>query len=63
VLAGPVEATALGNVLMQAVASADISSVHDARAIVRESFSVEEYLPREKGAWDEAYAMFAKLQC
>ncbi len=49
VVAGPVEATAIGNLLMQAVAAGDIGSVSDARAIVRRSFRVEDYLPQR--AW------------
>ena len=39
VVAGPVEATAIGNLLMQAVAVGDIGSIADARAIVRHSFA------------------------
>jgi rhamnulokinase len=61
VVAGPVEATAIGNLLMQAVAAGDIASVADARVIVRESFAVEEYLPRDRGGWDEAYERFLKI--
>ncbi len=61
VVAGPVEATAIGNVLMQAVAAGDIASVVDARAIVRESFSAVEYQPRDRRGWDEAYARFVQL--
>ena len=61
VVAGPVEATAIGNVLMQAVAAGDIASVVDARAIVRESFSTLEYQPHDRRGWDEAYARFVQL--
>jgi rhamnulokinase len=61
VVAGPVEATAIGNVLMQAVAAGDIASVADARAIVRRSFGVERYEPHDRGRWDEAYSRFLKI--
>ncbi len=61
VVAGPVEATAIGNLLMQAVAVGDIGSVADARAIVRHSFGVDEFLPRDGDRWDEAYARFRAL--
>jgi rhamnulokinase len=61
VLAGPVEATAIGNVLMQALAVGDIGSIADARAIVRQSFAVEEYLPRDAARWDEAYGRYCAL--
>jgi rhamnulokinase len=54
VLAGPVEATAIGNVLMQAVGMGDIASVEDARQIVCASFDVEEYTPASQ-ACDIAY--------
>jgi rhamnulokinase len=55
VLAGPVEATAIGNVLMQAVGIGDIASIEGAREIVRASFEVEEYTPASQGAWETAY--------
>jgi rhamnulokinase len=61
VVAGPVEATAIGNLLMQAVATGDISTVADARAIVRESFGVEEYQPRDPERWGEAFERFVKI--
>ena len=46
VLAGPVEATALGNVLIQARAAGELRSLGDLRAVVRESCSVEQFDPR-----------------
>ena len=61
VLAGPVEATALGNVLVQAIAAGEIGDVRQAREVVRSSFPLDEYLPRETPAWDEAYARFERL--
>ncbi len=61
VLAGPVEATAIGNVVMQAVAVGDIGSIAEARSIIRQSFAVEEYLPRDAARWDEAYGRFRAL--
>lgn len=62
VIAGPVEATAAGNVLMQAVAAGDIASIAQAREIVARSFGVETYEPRETARWDEAFERFKKLQ-
>jgi len=41
VTAGPVEATAIGNILAQMISAGEISDVTEARALVRESFSVE----------------------
>lgn len=61
VVAGPVEATAVGNVMMQAIASGAATDIAQARDVIRESFSVEEYFPRDRDQWDEAYGRFVKL--
>ena len=54
VLAGPVEATAIGNVLMQAIAAGEIADVPQAREVVRRSFDLVEYHPHEDDRWAEA---------
>jgi rhamnulokinase len=56
VTAGPVEATALGNILVQAIAKGAVKDLAHARQIVRESFPVKTYQPR--GGMDEAYARY-----
>jgi rhamnulokinase len=61
VVAGPIEATAIGNVMMQAVAAGAVGSIAEAREIVSESFPVEQYDPRASAAWDEAAARFSQL--
>ncbi|MBX7164950.1 MAG: rhamnulokinase [Pirellulales bacterium] len=61
VLAGPVEATATGNVLVQAMAAGAVGSIAEARDVVRRSFAPEEYSPRQSAAWDEAYGRFEQL--
>ncbi len=61
VVAGPVEATATGNLMMQAVAAGDVKSIAEAREVIRNSFAVDEYLPRDTAAWDEGYGKFAKV--
>jgi rhamnulokinase len=61
VLAGPVEATATGNLMMQAVATGEIESIAEARRIIRQSFDVDEYQPQDTAAWDDAYERFLKL--
>ncbi|MBW3598624.1 MAG: rhamnulokinase, partial [Planctomycetes bacterium] len=61
VAAGPSEATALGNVLVQAVASGQLDSIAQAREVVRSSFEVEEYLPQEPAPWEEAFGRFQSL--
>ncbi len=61
VVTGPVEATALGNILMQMLAMGQISSLREGRAVIRRSFPVETYQPQETQAWSDAYARYLKL--
>lgn len=61
VVAGPVEATAIGNVLTQAITAGAIGSISQAREIVRQSFNVERYEPRDSAAWDAAYEKFVSV--
>jgi len=61
VVTGPVEATAIGNILMQMLAVGQISSLSEGREVVKRSFPVEEYLPQNTEAWDEVYPQFLKL--
>lgn len=58
VIAGPFEATAIGNILTQMVATGELSSLEEARQLVRRSFSTEEFLPGEKNLWEENYQRF-----
>jgi rhamnulokinase len=60
VLAGPVEATAIGNVLVQALGLGLLGSLAQAREVVRQSFDVRTYEPREPERWEEAYRILAK---
>ena len=55
VVAGPVEATAIGNVLLQAMAMGRISTGVEAREVVRRSFNSKIYEPRLRtSGWEEA---------
>ena len=58
VYAGPVEATALGNVAMQMVATGTVSSLREARCVIERSFPVERFEPRQTDRWNEHYARF-----
>jgi rhamnulokinase len=58
VIAGPVEATALGNVLMQAIATGALGSIAEARELIRRSQAVEHYEPRDADRWSAAYERF-----
>ena len=61
VLAGPVEATALGNGLVQLIALGELRDLAEARAVVRASFPPIRYEPHHTADWDAAYAMFLKI--
>ena len=63
VCAGPVEATALGNVGMQMIAAGEIGGLADARRIIRSSFEIKEYQPdtSSRSLWDDGYARFLHL--
>lgn len=58
VLAGPVEATAIGNVLVQAIARGELASIAEARQMLGRSFPLVRYEPQEPRPWDNAYARF-----
>ncbi len=62
VVAGPVEATAAGNIMMQAIASGRVSGLKEARSILAESFAVKRYEPRPGRAamWGDAYQRLLK---
>ena len=58
VVAGPAEATAVGNILVQAMAMGYVSSLAEMRAIIRGSFELRAYEPANISVWDAAYARF-----
>jgi rhamnulokinase len=61
VYAGPVEATAIGNILMQALGRGQLGSIANLRAVVAGSFPVTVYEPHGTAAWSEAAGRFARL--
>jgi len=62
VVAGPVEATALGNVLVQAVAGGHLASIADGRALVRRAFPVTSFEPQSSPVWEAAYQRYLRLK-
>ncbi len=58
VVAGPIEATVLGNIAVQLLASGDIKSIAEARQIIADSESVTKYSPQDADKWAEAYARY-----
>jgi rhamnulokinase len=61
VVAGPIEATAIGSVLMQMLALGHISSLSEGRELVRRSFPAQTYNPTDTDAWANAYKQFESL--
>jgi rhamnulokinase len=61
VVAGPAEATVLGNVMMQAIATGHISDFRQGRSAVAESCECQTYEPHHSAAWDEAFVRFERL--
>lgn len=59
VLAGPVEATSLGNAMVQLKAAGLLRTVAEGRDLVRRSFPPTVYEPRETTTWEEAYRRFS----
>ena len=55
VITGPAEATASGNILMQAKATGQIKTLAEARRILRNSFELKEYQPQQTALWQEQY--------
>jgi rhamnulokinase len=62
ILAGPQEATVAGNMLCQLIAAGRIGGLDEGRAIVRNSSVLKTYRPRERLAWEAAYATFRALK-
>lgn len=61
VLAGPVEATALGNIILQFIALGEIESVEQGRKIIAQNEKITNYAPSGNGAWDEAYERYVNI--
>ncbi len=61
VQAGPVEATAIGNVAVQLVAMGEVSDIRQARAIIKDSFDIKTYQPCDTQLWEKKYEEFEKI--
>jgi len=55
VVAGPGEATAIGNILVQAMGAGELRDLDEIRAVVRRSFAPETYEPKSSQEWEDAY--------
>ncbi len=61
VLAGPVEATVLGNALVQLITLGEIRDLAEGRKIIAQGWILNHFEPRDQQAWNEAYGRFLKL--
>jgi rhamnulokinase len=61
VFAGPAEATAMGNILIQAITLGHIASLNAGREVIRNSTVLREFRPRDAESWSEAYERFRGL--
>lgn len=62
VYSGPVEATAIGNILVQAMANGDIESWQEGVEIINNSFDIEAFMPDDQEPWNAAYSLFINNQ-
>ncbi len=62
VVTGPVEATVIGNIAMQAIGLGHIASLSEARKMIRNSFELQTYTPRNTAQWDKPFDRFLKLK-
>ena len=61
VIAGPTEATAIGNVMMQAKACKMVGSIQEMRSLIRSSVQTTTFEPKGTGLWDNAYPKYLKV--
>ena len=58
VVTGPVEGTAIGNIMLQAKAAGLVSDRFEMRQMIADSIEMKTYLPRDRAMWDEAYEKY-----
>lgn len=61
VIAGPVEATVIGNALAQFIALGELANLQQARDLVAKMGDLRRYEPQDQAAWDEAYDRYREL--
>lgn len=61
VIAGPTEATALGNILLQLIGLGEIKNVEEGRKIIQKTEILKHFEPHHNSEWDLAYERFAKI--
>ena len=61
VLAGPQEATAIGNIMLQAKARGMVSSIADMREVIAKSIQLERFEPQDTELWARAYEKYQQI--
>lgn len=61
VYTGPVEATALGNIAVQAISNGEIKNTKEAREVIANSFEIKYFEPHDTAMWDDGYERFKKI--
>lgn len=61
VVAGPVEATALGNIILQLIALGEISGVNEGRQLIAKTHKLNHFNPSHTDEWDSAYGRFVSI--
>ncbi|UCE22820.1 MAG: rhamnulokinase, partial [Candidatus Aminicenantes bacterium] len=61
VVAGPAEATAVGNIIIQAIAKNIVSGIEEGRKVVSRSFPLKTYEPKNKNKWNSAYEKVKRM--
>lgn len=61
VVAGPSEATAIGNIMLQAIAAGKAAGIAEMRTVIAQSVPQKTYLPADTDTWNEAYERFLQI--
>ena len=61
VVAGPIEATLIGNALVQLITLGELKDLHEARRLVAGMAGLKRYEPEDTAAWDEAYMRYKRI--
>ena len=61
IVTGPIEATAMGNILVQAIATKELKNIQEVREVVRRSNQFKTFKPKSATTWAKAYSLFHKL--
>ena len=61
VVTGPVEGTAIGNIMLQAKAAGLVSDMFEMRKMIAASIDLKTYLPQDTAAWDAAYEKYLEV--